>query len=98
MTKSELMSILTEKQGHLSYKDIESAVKEIFESMSKALAHGERIEIRGFGSFSLRYRAARDARNPRTGELVTTKGKYAVHFKPGKELRERVNVIEDDAI
>ena len=93
MTKSELMSILTDRQGHLSYKDIESAVKEVFDSMSKALANGERIEIRGFGSFSLRYRAARDARNPKTGELVTTLSKYAVHFKPGKELRERVNAV-----
>ena len=96
MTKSELMSILTEKQSHLSYKHIERAVREMFDSMSKTLAQGGRIEIRGFGSFSLRYRAARYARNPRTGEPVTTKGKYAVHFKPGKELRERVNVAEEE--
>lgn len=92
MTKSELMSILTEKQCHLSYKVIENAVKEVFDLMSNALQHGERIEIRGFGSFSLRYRVARDARNPKTGELVITMSKYAVHFKPGKELRERVNI------
>jgi integration host factor subunit beta len=91
MIKSELISTLTEKQGHLSYKDIEKAVKETFDLMGKALAQGERIEIRGFGSFSLRYRASRDARNPRTGELIITKEKYAIHFKPGRQLKERVN-------
>jgi len=93
MTKSELISILTEKQHHLSSKIVENVVKEVFDFMSHALEHGERIEIRGFGSFSLRYRPARDARNPKTGELVTTFSKYAVHFKPGKELRERVNTF-----
>lgn len=96
MTKSELMSVLTEKQSHLSYKEIESAVKELFDVMSKALANGERIEIRGFGSFSLRYRPACHARNPKTGELVTTVNKYAVHFKPGKELRERVDIFKQN--
>jgi integration host factor subunit beta len=89
------MSILTEKQNHLSYKIVESAVKEVFEMMSNALENGERIEIRDFGSFSLRYRSARGARNPKTGELVTTLSKYAIHFKPGKELRERVNMSKD---
>ena len=96
MTKSELINVLTENQGHLSYKDIEMAVKEVFDLMSKAMAKGERIEIRDFGSFSLRYRAARAARNPKTGEIVTTINKYAIHFKPGKELRERVNVIDNE--
>ena len=91
MTKSDLMIILTDKKSHLSYQTVEDAVKEVFNCMSDALGSGERIEIRGFGSFSLRYRAARDARNPKTGAILTTTSKYAVHFKPGKELRERVN-------
>lgn len=91
MTKSELIAVLTERQAHLSVKDIEDGVKYIFEIMRQTLIKGERIEIRGFGSFSLRYREARDARNPKTGEAVNIHGKYAVHFKPGKELKEQVN-------
>ena len=95
MIKSDLIKTITNKQCHLSYKVVESAVKEVFEMMGDALANGERIEIRGFGSFSLRYRASRGARNPKTGELITVFGKYAVHFKPGKALRERVNIISN---
>jgi integration host factor subunit beta len=70
---------------------MELAVKMILDHMSDALARGERIEIRGFGSFSLHYRAPRVGRNPKTGEPVSLPGKYVPHFKPGKELRERVN-------
>ena len=91
MTKSELIDILSAKQTHLASKDIELAVKTMLDHMSQALASGERIEIRGFGSFSLHYRPPRMGRNPKTGAAVPLPGKYAPHFKPGKELRERVN-------
>ena len=92
MTKSELIERLETEQRHLSGRDVESAVKAMVEHMREALARGERIEIRGFGSFSLHFRAPRIGRNPKTGESVALPGKYAPHFKPGKELRDRVNV------
>ena len=91
MTKSELIEIIAQKQKHLNYKDVEFAVKTMIEQMAQALASGERIEIRGFGSFSLHFRPPRMGRNPKTGEPVPLSGKYVPHFKPGKELRERVN-------
>ena len=91
MTKSELIEIIAAKQNQLSSKDVELAVKSLIEQMSETLAAGERIEIRGFGSFSLHYRAPRIGRNPKTGESVGLAGKYVPHFKPGKELRDRVN-------
>lgn len=91
MTKSELIERMVEQQGQLSAKDVELAVKTILEHMSMTLAAGERIEIRGFGSFTLHYRAPRTGRNPKTGESVELDGKYVPHFKPGKELRDRVN-------
>lgn len=91
MTKSELIELIAERQPQLSHKDIELAVKTIIEHMSQILATGDRIEIRGFGSFSLHYREPRQGRNPKTGETVQLPGKYVPHFKPGKELRERVN-------
>ena len=91
MTKSELIETLAQKQSHLAYKDVELSVKTLLEQMSQALATGERIEIRGFGSFSLHYRPPRIGRNPKTGESVSLPGKNVPHFKPGKELRERVN-------
>ena len=91
MTKSELIEILSRKQSHLAAKDVELAVKAVLEQMSNALASGRRIEIRGFGSFSLHYRPPRMGRNPKTGEAVALAGKYVPHFKPGKDLRERVN-------
>lgn len=91
MTRAELIEILANKLPQIPIKDIEQAVKLIFEQMSTALEAGQRIEIRGFGSFALRFRAPRVARNPKTGEYVNTEGKYVAHFKPGKELRERVN-------
>tara|TARA_A100001037_G_scaffold286478_2_gene294907 strand:+ start:159 stop:479 length:321 start_codon:yes stop_codon:yes gene_type:complete len=91
MTKSELIEILSLRQNQLSSRDVELAVKAILEQMSETLASGSRIEIRGFGSFSLHYRAPRIGRNPKTGESVGLAGKYVPHFKPGKELRNRVN-------
>ena len=91
MTKSELIEKLAAAQSQLTAKDMELAVKMILDHMSDALARGERIEIRGFGSFSLHYRAPRVGRNPKTGDPVALPGKYVPHFKPGKELRERVN-------
>lgn len=91
MTRAELIDILATKQPHVPVRLIEQGVKEIFEQMATALESGTRIEIRGFGSFALRYRPPRTARNPKTGDYVVTEGKYAPHFKPGKELRERVN-------
>ncbi len=91
MTKSELIEILSQKQSQLAYKDVELAVKSMLDLMAKTLASGERIEIRGFGSFSLHYRPPRTGRNPKTGDSVTLASKYVPHFKPGKLLRERVN-------
>lgn len=91
MTKSELIEILSRKQTQLAPKDIELTVKAMLEQMGQTLAKGERIEIRGFGSFSLHYRPPRMGRNPKTGDAVSLAGKYVPHFKPGKELRERVN-------
>jgi integration host factor subunit beta len=91
MTKSELIEMLAAKQPQLDHKDVELAVKELLEQMSSALAMGDRIEVRGFGSFSLHYRPPRVGRNPKTGSTVHVPDKYVPHFKPGKELRERVN-------
>ncbi|GLP96616.1 integration host factor subunit beta [Paraferrimonas sedimenticola] len=91
MTKSELIELLASKQTQLSAKEVESAIKEMLEQMADTLESGDRIEIRGFGSFSLHFRAPRSGRNPKTGETVELEGKSVPHFKPGKELRERVN-------
>lgn len=91
LTKSELIERITSRQSQLSPKDVELAVKTMIEEMADTLADGGRIEIRGFGSFSLHFRAPRVGRNPKTGASVELHGKYVPHFKPGKELRERVN-------
>ena len=91
MTKSKLIEILLQEQPHLKLEDVELAVKTILDLMSQSLADGERIEIRGFGSFCLHYRPPRIGRNPKSGEPVTLSEKYVPHFKPGKQLRERVN-------
>ncbi|WNL48136.1 integration host factor subunit beta [Dyella sp. BiH032] len=91
MTKSELIEALARRQTHLAFSDVELAVKSVIEQMSNALSQGERIEVRGFGSFALHYRPPRMGRNPKTGEAVALPGKHVPHFKPGKELRERVN-------
>ena len=91
MTKSELIEILVDRHEQLSVKDIELSVKTMLDHMTESLAEGHRIEIRGFGSFSLHFRAPRMGRNPKTGEAVALDAKYVPHFKPGKELREQVN-------
>lgn len=93
MTKSELIEALTASQAHLKADDVDLGVKSLLDMMAGALASGERIEIRGFGSFSLHYRPARTGRNPKTGDAVALPGKYVPHFKPGKELRERVSNV-----
>ena len=91
MTKSELIDQLSRDQHHLSPGDIESSINSILRHMSQSLIDGDRIEIRGFGSIGLRYRAPRIGRNPKTGEAVRVDEKYVQHFKPGRMLRERVN-------
>lgn len=91
MNRSNLIAILAVKQDHLSDADIEAVVKAMLEQLSATLASGGRIEIRGFGSFSLHRREPRRGRNPKTGELVDLPTRYVPHFKPGKALRERVD-------
>ena len=91
MTKSELIERLALKQTHLMHKDVELAVKLVLDQISESLAKQDRVEIRGFGSFSLHFRPARTGRNPKTGDAVQIPAKYVPHFKPGKEMRERVN-------
>jgi|TARA_Y100001934_G_scaffold167448_1_gene199036 integration host factor subunit beta len=91
VTKSELIERIVSRQPQLSAKDVELAVKTLLDHMSQTLSSGDRIEIRGFGSFSLHYRAPRVGRNPKTGETVELQGKFVPHFKPGKELRDQVN-------
>jgi integration host factor subunit beta len=93
MIKSELIMAIAKKQSHLSISDVELAVKCLIESMTNELASGGRVEIRGFGSFSLRYRKPRMARNPRTNEQVSVQEKYTLHFKPGLELSTRVRAL-----
>ncbi|MBE2896656.1 integration host factor subunit beta [Pasteurellaceae bacterium HPA106] len=91
MTKSELIECLIEQNQTVPVKSVENGVKAILELMSQTLDQGGRIEVRGFGSFSLHYRQPRLGRNPKTGEQVDLDAKYVPHFKAGKELRERVN-------
>ena len=91
MTKSELIHRIAQKQPQLVERDVETAVKMMLDHMVEYLAGGGRIEIRGFGSFTLRFRRARVGRNPRTGAAVSLPARYAAYFKPGKKLRERVN-------
>jgi integration host factor subunit beta len=91
VVRSQLIELLSREFEDLSSKDLELAVKLLQEQMIDTLAHGGRIEVRGFGSFSLHYRRPKLARNPKTGESVPLGARYAVHFKPGKELRELVD-------
>ncbi|MDP4598848.1 MAG: integration host factor subunit beta [Pseudomonadales bacterium] len=99
MTKSELIERIACVQHQLSAKDVELAVKMMLDQMAEALADGDRIEIRGFGSFSLHFRPPRLGRNPKTGEKVELAGKFVPHFKPGKELKDRVNLgLEKEAL
>jgi len=90
INKRELIEIIANEQDQLPYKDIELSIKTIIESMVDSLKKGKRIEIRGFGSFSLRYRKSRIGRNPKSGETVNIDERYVPHFKPGKDLKERV--------
>ena len=91
MTRSDLIVKLAERYPQLLGKDAELAVKVILDSMATTLTNGDRIEIRGFGSFALNYRPPRMGRNPKSGEKVQVPAKYVPHFKAGKELRERVD-------
>jgi len=91
MTKSELIEALAKKQPHLALKDVDLAVDCIIEHMCQALIANDRIEVRGFGVFSLHYHTARVGRNPKTGESLQLPAKNLLHFKPGKELRDRVD-------
>lgn len=90
MTRAELIAALASRFPGLMAKDAEIAIKEILEAIGNALANGDRVEIRGFGSFSLNYRPPRTGRNPKSGESVRVPAKYVPHFKAGKEMRERV--------
>jgi len=91
MTKSELITLLSDNFSQLVHKDAELSVKTIIDSLGDALSKGGRVEIRGFGSFSLNHRPARLGRNPKTGEKVNVPEKYVPHFKPGKELKIKVD-------
>jgi len=91
MTKSELIARLAERNPHLYQRDVERIVSTIFEEITEALARGDRVELRGFGAFSVKHREARTGRNPRTGETVQVEAKETPFFKTGKELRERLN-------
>lgn len=97
LTKSALINRIASRQQLLTEKDVELAVKALVEQMVDTLAKGERVEIRGFGSFSLHYRPPRTGRNPKTGDAVEVGPKYVPHFKPGKELKDRVNYPDESA-
>lgn len=97
MTKSELIERLAARHPQFMLKDVELAVKLVLDQISNALARQERVEIRGFGSFSLHRRPARQGRNPKTGASVQIPAKSVPHFKPGKEMRERVNASRQQA-
>lgn len=96
MTRSDLVELLAERFGQLTHRDAEAAVKTILDSMSDALTRGHRIEVRGFGSFSINRRAPRLGRNPRTGESVQIPERRVPHFKPGKALRETIGAQSVD--
>ena len=95
MVKSELVHALSEKLPELQKKDVDLALNCILGQLASAIVQGERVEIRGFGSFNLHHRPPRIARNPKTGEAVNLPAKVALHFKPGKEMRDRVNALRD---
>jgi integration host factor subunit beta len=98
MTKSELIERLTKQQPDLEGQDVELAVNAVLRHMTERLSAGTRIEIRGFGNFSLRFRSPRIGRNPKTGDPVPLEGKYVLHFKPGKAMRQRVNATAGTSI
>lgn len=91
MIKSELVQIIAEENPHLYQRDVERIVSTVFDEITEALARGDRVELRGFGAFSVKTRDARMGRNPRTGEAVSVPEKTVPFFKAGKELRERMN-------
>lgn len=91
MTKSELIQRLAERNPHLFLRDVEKIVETVFDEISAALENGDRVELRGFGAFSVKHRDARTGRNPRTGEAVEVEAKRLPFFKTGKALRERLN-------
>ena len=91
MTKSEIIDLLSKKNSHLDDRTVENAVNVLLEHIAKTLEEGERVEIRGFGSYNIKNRDARNSRNPRTGIKLLTKEKRVARFRPAKELRERVN-------
>ena len=93
MTKSELVEIIADNYGEITRREAEVVVNEIFQAISEALSNGERVELRGFGSFTTKRRNPRVGRNPKTGESVQVPGKIVPHFKPGKELRDRVDNV-----
>ena len=98
MTRSELVAALAARFPNLMVKDADISAKEILDAIGDALVHGNRVEIRGFGSFGLNYRGSRKGRNPRTGEAVRVAPKYVPHFKAGKEMRERVELSAKPAL
>lgn len=91
MIKSELVQVIADKNPHLFQRDVENIVNAILDEISDALSSGDRVELRGFGAFSVKHREARSGRNPRTGESVQVEEKWVPFFKTGKELRERLN-------
>ena len=91
MTRSDLIELLARRFSFLTVKDVDTSVKEITEAIGSTLSQGERVEIRGFGSFALNYRPPRTGRNPKTGAPVAVPEKWIPHFKPGKEMRERID-------
>lgn len=91
MIKSELVQIIATRNPHLYHRDVENIVNSVLDEISKALADGNRVELRGFGAFSIKHRPARSGRNPRTGDSVSVEEKWVPFFKTGKELRERLN-------
>jgi integration host factor subunit beta len=96
MIKSDLIERITAKQSRGSPEDIAKAVNTLITLLADSLANGHRIEIRGFGSFSLHFQGERTAHNPKTRQKITTKGKYRSYFKPGKELRDKVNQFSSE--
>jgi integration host factor subunit beta len=96
MTKSELIARLAERNPHLYQRDVERIVTTIFDEIAGALARGDRVELRGFGAFSVKSRLPRQGRNPRTGETVSVEGKAIPFFKTGKQLREKLNIDGKD--
>lgn len=96
MIKSQLSTELTQQHPHIPERDVVTGIQLILDQLTKSLGMGRRIEIRGFGSFSLHHRPPRNAHNPKTGEKVRTEAKYTPHFKPGKDLKDRVNEARED--